>query len=50
MKKNDNKELFKAFEMIIDYYDDALKMEHIHNPLAWALYQVWKVVDGREQR
>lgn len=26
----------------------ATKMKHIQNPLAWALYQVWKMADAEK--
>ena len=37
----------KALNMVVDQYERAKKMEHIHNPLAYALYKVWKVADSQ---
>ena len=36
----------KAIEMLRSEYERAKKMEYVKKPLAWALYQVWKKVDG----
>lgn len=27
-------------------YEKALGLEFVHNPLAYALYKVWKMADG----
>ena len=37
--------LEKAIELIRIEYANALKFKHIKNPLAYALYQVWKIAD-----
>jgi hypothetical protein len=37
--------LKKAIELLEAEYERAKKLEYVHNPLAWALYQVWKKVD-----
>ena len=37
--------LEKAIKLLEAEYERAKKLEYIHNPLAWALYQVWKKVD-----
>ena len=42
---NDDPRLIKAIIMVIRQYDRAKRMEGIHNPLAWALYQTWKEHD-----
>ena len=34
-----------AIQMLEFEYERAKKLEFIHNPLAWALYQVWKKAD-----
>jgi hypothetical protein len=39
--------LKKAIELLEAEYERAKKLEYIHNPLAWALYQVWKKADER---
>lgn len=41
--------LEKALRLVAAEYAAALSKEHIHNPLAYALYQVWKKAD-REGR
>ena len=40
--------LQKAFELLQVRYTWASAQKHIRNPLAWALYQVWREVDGGE--
>lgn len=37
--------LIKAINMLIDEYEKAAKHGHIHDPVAYALYQVWKQAD-----
>lgn len=39
--------LEKAIKLLEKEYERAKKMEFVHNPLAYALYQVWKMADGR---
>lgn len=39
--------LKKAIELLEAEYERAKKLEYVHNPLAWALYQVWKKADER---
>ena len=38
---------------VVDYfireYNLALNNEHIHKPIAYALYQTWKWVDDKEK-
>lgn len=31
-------------------YIQAKKMKFIHHPLAWALYQVWRMADAEKPR
>ena len=40
----------KAIEYLREQYERALNMKHIHNPLAWALYQTWRWVDEMKGR
>lgn len=37
--------LEKAIEMLKKEYESAKTKRHIHSPLAYALYQVWKKAD-----
>lgn len=37
--------LAKAVAMLIEKYEKGVQLEYIHNPLAWALYQVWLKAD-----
>lgn len=30
-------------------YEKAKRLEWVHNPLAYALYQVWKMADGERK-
>ena len=39
------KEIDKAIRMLKAEYEKALRIEFIRNPLAYALYKVWKIVD-----
>jgi len=43
-------EMQKAITVLWKKYDMALDCDFIKNPLAWALYQTWKEVDGNEQK
>ena len=38
-------ELDKAIQFLREQYERAQRIEYIHNPLAWALYQTWRHVD-----
>lgn len=38
----------KAIHQLILEYERARKDEHIHNPVAYALYQVWRRADKEE--
>lgn len=42
--------LEKAIEMLKAEYEKASKRAEIHNPLAFALYQVWKKADRKVGR
>ena len=35
----------KAVRLIKEEYERAKSMEFVRNPIAWALYQVWKKAD-----
>ena len=37
----------QAVQELYKKYVQATKMEHIHNPLAWALFKVWRMSDGK---
>lgn len=39
--------LSKAISLLESEYRKAKKNEHIFNPIAYALYQVWKVADAK---
>lgn len=39
--------LEKAIELLKEEYECAKKMVWVCNPLAFALYQTWKQVDGK---
>lgn len=36
----------KAIELLQAEYERAQKIECVYNPLAFALYKVWKIVDS----
>ena len=37
--------LEKALKLVQDNYNAAQKLDYIRNPLAFALYKVWKIAD-----
>lgn len=43
----------KAIKLLEEEYERAKKLDWVRNPLAYALYKVWKMVDtekeGREE-
>ena len=39
----------KAIELLQAEYERAQKIECVYNPLAWALYKVWKMADSAGQ-
>lgn len=36
-----------AIKLLTEEYEKAKKLEHIHNPIAYALYQVWREADAK---
>ena len=36
----------KAIQLLEKEYERAIKLEYVYNPLAYALYQVWKKADN----
>lgn len=40
----------KALKMVAVEYENAKKLEHIRNPIAYALYKVWKMADKEKQQ
>ena len=40
----------QAIELLKKEYERAKNMEYVQNPLAWALFQVWKEADKRGKR
>ena len=39
----------RAIRMIKETYEKALKDPHVHKPLSYTLYQVWRYYDTREK-
>lgn len=39
----------RAIKLLQMEYERAKQLEYIHNPLAWALYQVWKMAESTDQ-
>lgn len=39
--------LEKAVNLLIAEYEKALRLEFVRNPLAYALYHVWKMADRK---
>ena len=42
------KDIDKAIKVLREQYENALKLEWVRNKIAYALYQTWKVFDGRK--
>ena len=42
--------LEKAIEILKAEYERALKLEWVHNPIAYALYQTWKKADNYKSK
>lgn len=42
--------LQKAIKLLEAEYERAKQLEYVHNPLAYALYQVWKKADGERNK
>lgn len=40
-------ELYKAIKELKRQYEKALELDWIQNKIAYALYQTWKIFDGR---
>jgi hypothetical protein len=41
--------LAKAINLLIDEYELAQNLEFVKNPIAYALYKVWKLADGERK-
>ena len=58
MKQAERMNLDEAIEMVKAIYDKAVKRNEdaewrgygpvVHNPVAWALYNAWRIADGKE--
>lgn len=42
--------LEKALKMVQDAYEEAKDLDIIYNPLAFALYKVWKLADADQPK
>ena len=42
------KDQYKILQQVESYHAKAKKLKYVQKPLAWALYRVWKEVDGAE--
>lgn len=40
-------ELETAIKLLKVHYEAAKKLEWVHNPVAYALYQVWRMADKK---
>ena len=38
----------KAITLLMDKYEKACKSSYVRNPLAYALYEVWKLADAEK--
>lgn len=41
--------LEKAVNLLISEYERALKLTFVHNPIAYALYRVWRKADKERE-
>lgn len=41
--------LEKAIKLLEQEYERAKNLEFVHNPLAWALYRVWRQADSERK-
>ena len=48
-KKQTNAELEKTIDLLNKEYERAKLLEYVKNPLAYALYQVWKIADKKRR-
>ena len=39
----------EAHFLLDKFYREVRENEHIHNPVAYALYQVWKIADNEKK-
>ena len=42
--------LNRATKLLEKEYENAKKLEFVHNPMAYALYQVWRKADTQVKR
>ena len=45
-KKTEMITLAQAIRLVAEEYEKAQKLDHIRNPIAYALYMVWKIADS----
>ena len=43
-------EIEYAIKILKKNYEQAKRLEYVHDPLAWALYYTWVYFDGRRKR
>lgn len=49
LESGPDKKLHKAIRLLEQEYERAKEMDFVYNPIAWALYRVWKKMDeGRD--
>ena len=41
------KDINKAIKLLQEQYENALKLDWVHNKIAYALYHTWKIFDER---
>lgn len=45
LESGPDKKLHKAIRLLEQEYERAKEMDFVYNPIAWALYRVWKKMD-----
>lgn len=46
MKLAERLEIEQVLKMVAEEFDKAVKLEYVRNPIAYALYKVWKFAEG----
>lgn len=49
INKTDSASASRAIDRFIEIYSEALHLEYIRKPVAWALYHTWKELDAKEK-
>lgn len=45
-----DKDLERAIKELEELYSQAKKLKHVYNPIAYALYKVWRIEDSQYEK